>query len=194
MDHFGVTAGWHTQQPSRFGHKITPLCQLDSPAVNPSSRKGRETTEREKRQQSKMVMIMRAIKFVAYVFAAGCPITADAFVYRSAAATTFGRANRNSISRQQQARQQIQVKNNKGTDSAIVGHDRIPSSSSPSAAGRGHLAGEAGIRIPRVPSALDPEGVVRRVGTPLRMMSQDGTTEVSASLFAVFPHPSTPNN
>lgn len=122
---------------------------------------------------------MRAIKFFACVFAACCPLTADAFVYRSALAT---RANGNSISRQQQPHEIVWKNTNKDVDS-IVAKDKTRSSSRSA----GDILAEVRVRIARVPSALYPEGVVRRVGSPLRMMFEDGS-EVSASSYSASSH------
>lgn len=136
-------------------------------------------TDRQREKRNKM-MIMRAIKVVASVLAACSPFTTDAFVYRSVAATSFAKTNGNSISRQHQAHE-IVWKTTKGVDN-IVAKDKTINTSPPA----GDLLAKARVRIiPRVPSALYPEGVVRRVDTPLRMF-EDGR-EVSASLRVVLP-------
>ncbi|CAN0151367.1 unnamed protein product [Ectocarpus sp. 6 AP-2014] len=111
------------------------------------------------------MMIKRVMMFAAWAFVAGCPI-ANSFVYRSSVQhNTF---NTNSmLGRKQRGEvgKTIEVPSDKTIDGAGVGRSN------------GAVAIEEKVRIPRVPSALDPEGITRRVDSPLHILGKGGDGE-----------------
>ncbi|CAB1102638.1 unnamed protein product [Ectocarpus sp. CCAP 1310/34] len=115
-----------------------------------------------------MMMIKRIMILGAWAFVACCPI-ANSFVYRfSPMQHTF---NTNSmLGRKQRGEvgKTIGVPSGKTIDGAGVGRSS------------GAVAIEEKLRIPRVPSALDPEGITRRVDSPLHILGKGGDGEDEA--------------
>ncbi|CAM9675988.1 unnamed protein product [Ectocarpus sp. 12 AP-2014] len=108
----------------------------------------------------KRIMMLGALAFIAC-----CPI-ANSFVYRfSPVQRTF---NTNSMLGRKQ----------RGEVGKTIG---VPSGETIDGAGVGRTSGavaiEEKVRIPRVPSALDPEGTTRRVDSPLHLLGKGGDGE-----------------
>ncbi|CAN0416364.1 unnamed protein product, partial [Ectocarpus fasciculatus] len=107
-----------------------------------------------------MMMIKRVMMLAAWAFVARCPAIADSFIYRGSAKSIV---NTNSmLARKQvgQAGKTTGASSGKTTERAGVGRSS------------GGVAIEVKVRIPRVPSALDPEGVTRRVDSPLHILGK----------------------
>ncbi|CAB1100895.1 unnamed protein product [Ectocarpus sp. CCAP 1310/34] len=111
-----------------------------------------------------MMMIKRIMMLAAWALIACCPI-ANSFIYRSSVQHTF---NTNSMLGRKQ-------RGEVGKTTAA------PSGKTVEGAGVGRSSGavaiEEKVRIPRVPSTLDPERVTRRVDSPFHILGKGGDGE-----------------
>ncbi|CAN0298964.1 unnamed protein product, partial [Ectocarpus fasciculatus] len=123
-----------------------------------------------------MMMIKRVMMLAVWAFVAcGLPI-ANSFIYRGSVKSSH---NTNSML----ARKQV------GQAGKTTG---APSGRTIERAGVGRSSGglaieEKKVRIPRVPSALDPEGVTRRVDSPLHILGKGEDGEVLPDEHDPFP-------
>ncbi|CAM9773058.1 unnamed protein product [Ectocarpus fasciculatus] len=121
------------------------------------------------------MMIKRVMMLAAWAFVACCPSMANSFIYRGSVKSSH---NTNSmLARQQvgQAGKTIGAPSGKTIERAGVGRSS------------GGVAIDEKVRIPRVPSALDPEGVTRRVDSPLHILGKGEDGEVMPDEHDYFP-------
>lgn len=111
-----------------------------------------------------MMMIKRVMMLAAWAFVACCPSIVNSFVYRSA---KFAYNANSMLDKRVKVGKTTGAPSGKTVDGAGVGRSS------------GGVAIEGKVRIPRVPSALDPEGVTRRVDSLLHILGKGEDGEVS---------------